>query len=73
LPYAAIGRRCVAALQILDPYDGLYVRAVCRYDDPRPEETSGVRYQLTEQGRMLGDLETKRAVSAVPDKTPTAL
>jgi hypothetical protein len=39
--------------KILDPYDGLYVRAVCRYDDFRPDEPSGVRYQLTEEGRML--------------------
>ena len=39
--------------EILDPYDGLYVRAVCRYDDFRPDEPSGVRYQLTEEGHRL--------------------
>ena len=41
---------------ILDPYDGLYVRAVSRYEDLRPDEPSGVRYQLTEEGRLLCEI-----------------
>ena len=45
--------------QILDPYDGLYVRAVSRYEDLRPDEPSRVRYQLTEEGRILCGLEAR--------------
>jgi hypothetical protein len=39
--------------EILEPYDELCVRAVSRFDDLRPDEPSGVRYQLTEEGRRL--------------------
>jgi hypothetical protein len=46
--------------EILDPYDGLYVRAVSRYEDIRPDEPSGVRYQLAEEGRLLCELEANK-------------
>jgi hypothetical protein len=47
------GRTPDEVREILDPYDGLYLRAISRYEDTLPDAPSGVRYQLTEEGRLL--------------------